>query len=247
MENIFELPTMDGLEVYVGLADGVKLGEAALAGFPSLRTLPNSGQLGFHGVNIFQHDSRNESMVITLTDGEEKGTITHAKERLGKAVHVGYPFLQEGKVTSVSDELMSYRLADPTKPAEGTNIIQVPHPPQGISDWKKKAGRIETVYSKRLGMVIGTVESLVQVEMLIGLLKTEEGATVKEYAPVAGMEPDYATQTIVDRGHLRGPTFHREGSRSDSRRVPTRVASVLPWRHGVRTSSAGHGAQRREG
>jgi 5'-3' exoribonuclease 1 len=199
VENIFELPTMEGLEVYVGLMDGVKLGEAALAGFPSVRTLPTTGQLGFHGVNVFQQDSRNESMVITLSEGEEKGTIAHAKERLGRAVHVGYPFLQEGKVTAVSDELMSYRLADPTKPAEGTNIIQVPHPPQGISDWKKKAGRIETVYSKRLGMIIGTVESLVQVEMLIGLRKTDLGATVKEYAPVAGMEPDYATQTIVDR------------------------------------------------
>ena len=199
VENIFELPTMEGLEVYVGLMDGVKLGEAALAGFPSLRTLPTTGQLGFHGVNVFQQDSRNESMVITLSEDEENGTIAHAKERLGKAVHVGYPFLQEGKVTTVSDELMCYRLADPTKPAEGTNIIQVPHPPQGISDWKKKAGRIETVYSKRLGMVIGTVESLVQIEMLIGLRKTDQGATVKEYAPVAGMEPDYATQTIVDR------------------------------------------------
>ena len=199
VENIFELPTMEGLEVYVGLMDGVKLGKAALAGFPSLRTLPTTGQLGFHGVNVFQQDSRNESMVITLSEGEDNGTVAHAKERLGKAVHVGYPFLQEGKVTAVTDELMSYRLADPTAPAEGTNIIQVPHPPQGISDWKKKAGRIETVYSKRLGMVIGTVESLVQVEMLIGLRKTDQGATVKEYAPVAGMEPDYATQTIVDR------------------------------------------------
>ena len=199
VENIFELPTMDGLEVYVGLMEGVKLGEAALAGFPSLRTLPNSGQLGFHGVNIFQSDSRNESMVITLSEGEEEGAIAFAKERLGKAVHVGYPFLQEGKVTSISDELMSYRLADPSKPPEGTNIITVPHPPHGISDWKKKANRIETVYSKRLGMVIGTVESLVQVEPLVGLLKTDEGATVKEYAPVAGMEPDYATQTIVDK------------------------------------------------
>ncbi|KAI6855584.1 hypothetical protein KC334_g22350, partial [Hortaea werneckii] len=105
VENIFELPTMEGLDVYVGLVDGVKLGEAALAGFPSLRTLPHSGQLGFHGVSVFQQESRNESMVITLLEGEEKGTIVHAKERLGKAVHVGYPFLQEGKVVSVSDEM----------------------------------------------------------------------------------------------------------------------------------------------
>jgi 5'-3' exoribonuclease 1 len=66
VENIYELPVMDGLEVYVGLMDGVKLKEASLAGFPSMHTLPHAGQLGFHGVSIFQQESRNESMVITL-------------------------------------------------------------------------------------------------------------------------------------------------------------------------------------
>ena len=199
IENIFDLPTMDGLEVYVGLMEGVKLGEAALAGFPSLRTLPHEGMLGFHGVNVFMQDSRNESMVITLLEGEEKGATSDALAKLGKAVHVGYPFLQEGKVISASDELMSYRLVNADLPATGTNVQQTPHQPMGISDWKKKANRIENVYSKRLGMMIGTVESLVQVEMLVGLRKTEQGATVKEYAPIAGMEPDYATQAIVDR------------------------------------------------
>lgn len=198
VENIFELPTMDGLDVYVGLVDGVKLGDAALAGFPSLRTLPHTGQLGFHGVSVFQQESRNESMVITLSEGEEKGTTQDALARLGKPVHVGYPFLSEGKVTSVSDEMFSYRLADPNKPAQGANVVQVPHPPQGISDWKKKALRIENTYSKRLGIVIGTVESLITIDMLVGLRKTDDGATVKEYAPIPGMEPDYATQTIVD-------------------------------------------------
>ena len=199
VENIFELPTMEGLDVYVGLVDGVKLGAAALAGFPSLCTLPRWGKLGFHGVNVFQQESRNESMVITLAEGEEKGGIALAKERLGRAVHVGYPFLQEGKVMSVSDEMFSYYLSNPDMPATGTNVVQVPHPPQGISDWRKKANRIESVYSKRLGMMIGTVESLVQVDMLIGLRKTDQGATVKEYAPIPGVEPDFATQAIVDR------------------------------------------------
>jgi 5'-3' exoribonuclease 1 len=68
VENIFELPTMDGLEAYVGLVDGVKVGAAALAGFPSLKTLPHTATLGFHAVNVFQQDSRNESMVVTLSD-----------------------------------------------------------------------------------------------------------------------------------------------------------------------------------
>ncbi|KAH9809302.1 hypothetical protein Tdes44962_MAKER06162 [Teratosphaeria destructans] len=198
VENIFELPTMDGLDVYVGLVEGVKLGEAALAGFPSLRTLPHSGQLGFHNVSVFQQESRNESMVITLLEGEKQGTIADAKARLGKAVHVGYPFLSEGKVVGVSDEMFIYQLADPSRPATAQNIVQRPHEGRGLEEWKKKADRIESVYSKRLGMVIGTVESLVEVHMLVGLKKTEQGATLKEYAPIPGMEPDYATQTIVD-------------------------------------------------
>lgn len=198
VENIFDLPTMEGLEVYVGLVDGVKLGEAALAGFPSSRTLPHTGQLGFHGVSVFQSESRNESMVITLMEGEEKGTTAHARERLGKAVHVSYPFLQEGKVMSASDEMFTYELADPNAPPTAQNVIQTPHQGNQFGDWKKKATRIESFYSKRLGMVIGTVESLVKVDMLVGLRKLESGATVKEYAPIPGMEPDFATQTIVD-------------------------------------------------
>ncbi|WPG98289.1 Hypothetical protein R9X50_00107700 [Acrodontium crateriforme] len=198
VENIFELPPMEGLNVHVGLVEGVKLGAAALAGFPSMHTLPHTGTLGYHGVSVFQQESRNESMVITLSEGEEKGTTADALQKLGKAVHVGYPFLQEGMVTSVVDELFTYHLANPNQPATGANVIQTPNEGFAITEFKKKANRIESNYSKRLGMLIGTVESLVHVDMLVGLRKTELGATVKEYAPIPGMEPDFATQAIVD-------------------------------------------------
>lgn len=194
VENIFELPTMDGLEVYIGLVDGVQLGVSALAGFPSLKVLPFSGQLGFHGVNVFQQDSRNESMVVTLHDNDQKTKVAKAVEKLGKAIHIGYPFLQEAKIVKVSDELFDYTL-----PGQGNApAIQLPHQPHEISAWKRKADRIESVYSKRLGMIIGSVESLVHVELLKGLKKTDDGATIKEYANLPGQETDYATQTIVD-------------------------------------------------
>ena len=194
IENIFELPTMDGLEVYVGLMEGVKLGASSLAGFPSLKTLPFYGKLDFAGVSVFQQDSRNESMVITLLETEARSSLTDAKEKLGKAVHVGYPFLQEAKVVKVSDELFDYVLPESGPPAP----VAVPHGPKEISDWRKKADRIEATYSKRLGMNIGEVESLVHVEMLKGLKKTDEGATVKEYADIPGIQVEYAPQTIVD-------------------------------------------------
>lgn len=198
VENIFELPTMEGLNVYVGLMEGVKVGEAALAGFPSMRTLPTTGTLGFHGVTVFQQESRNESMVMTVMNSEETCGIEHAKLKLGKSVHVGYPFLQEAKVMRVSDELFDYVLADPNVGVTAANIVPMPHGPREISDWKKKADRIESVYSRRLGVVTGPVEALTHVDMLVGLRKTDDGATVKYYAQVEGLETDYATQTIVD-------------------------------------------------
>jgi 5'-3' exoribonuclease 1 len=99
---------------------------------------------------------------------------------------------------SATDEMFTYHLIDPSQPSSAQNIQQTPHQPQGISDFRKKANRIEQFYSKRLGTVIGQVECLVQVDMLVGLKQTESGALVKEYAPVPGQEPDYAIQTIVD-------------------------------------------------
>ncbi|KAF7596557.1 hypothetical protein BBP40_000957 [Aspergillus hancockii] len=193
IENIFDLPTMDGLEPYIGLVDGAKLGASALAGFPSLKTLPHVGQLGFHGVCVFQQESRNESMVITVLDPGSRSSIELAKQKLGKRVFVGYPFLQEAYVVRVSDELFDYIL-----PEGEQHAVNIPHTPAQIDQWKKKAEKIEATYSRRLGTIIGPVESMVHVQLLKGLIKTDEGATVKDFADIPGQETDYALQIIVD-------------------------------------------------
>lgn len=193
IENLFDLPNMDGLEPYHGLMDGVQLGHAALAGFPSIKTLPHAGQLGFHGVCVFQQESRNESQVVTLLDPSSRSSVELAKTKLGRRVHVGYPFLQEALVFRVSDELFDYIL-----PPGEQHVVSIPHTPQQIEQWKKKANKIESTYSKRLGMIIGDVESLVHIQPLKGMAKTDEGATLKEFAEIPGQETDYALQVVVD-------------------------------------------------
>jgi 5'-3' exoribonuclease 1 len=194
VENMFDLPTIEGLDYHVGLMDGVKLGDAALAGFPSLSTIPYNATLGFHGVNVFQQDSRNESMVVTIKNPELRGASSAAAMKLGQKVFVGYPFLQEGKVVKVSDELFDYF------PSNSDSVPAIPkaHGPQNIDEFRKKAEKIENYYSKRLGIIIGPIESITHVEMLKGLRKTDEGATVKEYAVIPGMETEFASQVIVD-------------------------------------------------
>ncbi|KAL4952788.1 XRN 5'-3' exonuclease N-terminus-domain-containing protein [Aspergillus filifer] len=193
VQNIFDLPTMDGLEPYVGLMDGVHLGAAALAGFPTLKTLPHVGQLGFHGVCVFQQESRNESMVITVLDPGSRSSSELAKQKLGQRVFVGYPFLQEALVTRVSDELFDYTLPEGEQHAQAT-----PHSDVQIEQWKKKADKIEGIYSRRFGTIIGPVEAMVHVQLLKGLIKTDSGATIKEFAEIPGQETDYALQLVVD-------------------------------------------------
>lgn len=194
VENIFDLPTTDGLELYVGLVNGAKLGIDALAGFPSLTTLPYNAALGFHGVNVFQQESRNESMVVTLADVDLRSRVESARVKLGQRCFVGYPFLQEAKIVRVSDELFDYTLA-----GDGSGqVVQNHHSGKEIDEWAKKSSRIENFYSKRLGIITGSVECLVHVDMLRGLTKTDEGAFIKQYGPIPGMETDYAAQVIVD-------------------------------------------------
>ncbi|MCJ1352989.1 MAG: hypothetical protein MMC33_002973 [Icmadophila ericetorum] len=194
LENIFDLPTMEGLDVHVGLVEGVKLGECALAGFPSLRTLPYHGALAYHAVNVFQQDSRNESMIVTMLDSDTRTRAETAKKYLGHKVHVGYPYLAEAKVMRVSDEMFDYLAA----PNEGEAPIAIPHEGYGIEAWRRKAERIENVYSKRYGIIIGHVESLVHVHMLKRLRKTNDGATIKEYEEIPGVDTDYAAQMLVE-------------------------------------------------
>ncbi|KAK4159378.1 hypothetical protein QBC43DRAFT_130749 [Cladorrhinum sp. PSN259] len=194
IENIFDLPPVEGLEYRAGLTDGALLNASALAGFPSLATLPYSASLGFHGVNVFQQDSRNESMVVNLLGTDERTNVEAAKVKLGQRCFVGYPFLQEAKIVRVSDELFDYTLAE-----DGSGqVVSTHHSHREIEQWSQKSDRIENFYSKRLGILIGPVDSLVHVQMLKGLVKTDEGATIKEYGDISGMETDYAAQIIVD-------------------------------------------------
>ena len=104
----------------------------------------------------------------------------------------GYPFLSEAMVTAVTDEMFDYVLGD------GGQILPVPHNQADIEAWRKKAERIEGQYSKRMGMIIGSVEVIVHVAQLSGLRRTDEGAMVKEFLKIPGMENDFAIQTVVD-------------------------------------------------
>lgn len=164
--EVFNLPTLEGLHLVKGLCEGVLLGKDAIAGFPSLHTLPHAGQLGFAGVKVFPpSESKNETMVITV-DNTYEGVKSEdlARSLIGKSVYTNWPFLKESRVLAVSDELFRYE-RDDVAPGK---LASIPHRPDSLVGWRKAAERHEFDYSKRAGVTIGQVEVLLHLQPLLG-------------------------------------------------------------------------------
>lgn len=202
----FDLPTLDGLHLVPGLCDGVFLGAEALSGFPSLKTLPHTAVLDFHGVNVHGRESKNKSMVVKIENLHEKTkTQEIAQKMIGHKTFIGWPFLQEGLVVAVSDSLFKYEkiAVIPNTPPK---VVSTPHAPQGLAHWKSKAERIESVYSKKCGVLTGQIDVLLHVRPLKGLKRLENGALVKDYEE-ANKEVEQAVQMCLGEVVSEDPRF----------------------------------------
>ncbi|KIJ51529.1 hypothetical protein M422DRAFT_158001 [Sphaerobolus stellatus SS14] len=165
--RLFHLPIMDGLHLVEGLCDGVFLGASALAGFPSLQTVPHTSALGYHAVNVFQSESRNKTMVIHIQNRyEHRKPQDIAEEMVGKRTFIGWPYLQEGLVVAISDSLFRYEKTVFGKDQE--KILANPHRQDWLGLWPRKVDKIEHVYSKRFGIMVGETDMLVHVRPLKG-------------------------------------------------------------------------------
>ncbi|TFY75929.1 hypothetical protein EWM64_g8082 [Hericium alpestre] len=202
----YDLPTLDGLHLVQGLCDGVFLGAEALAGFPSLKTLPHTASLGHHGVNVHGTESRNKSIVIHIENPHEnKKAEPLAQELVGKKTYIGWPFLQEGKVVAISDSLFKYEKMAIVQGGP-LKVVSTPHSQNGLGLWKQKSERIEKVYSKKCGVVTGNVDVLLHVRPLKGLQRLESGALVKDYDD-ARKEIEQAIQLAVPEVVSEDPRF----------------------------------------
>ncbi|KAE8221479.1 hypothetical protein CF319_g5174 [Tilletia indica] len=202
----YTLPVLpDGVELIEGLLDGVQLGADALAGFPSLKTLPHYAHLGFHGVNVFQSDSRAESIVLTLNgshDGKKAEDIAAAF--VGKKVYHSWPFLAEGRCVALTDGLFKYEQGSV---GGRQQIIKNPMSSTEISTWARKKDRIEHTYSKRFAVITGHVDMVLHVEPLRGLKRTEEGAFLKDFDSNPDSVIDLALQLAVQSITSEDPRF----------------------------------------
>lgn len=204
VQDTYALPSLDGLTFIEGLLPGVQLGSSALAGFPSMQTLPHAAQLAYHGVNVHNSDSKNPSMVITIENvWDGKKTEEAAEAMLGKKVFSGWPFLREGLVVGISDSHFRY---ERTQMGGKGKVVATPHSVGDLGQFKRKAERVEHFYSKRFGILTGEVGVLLHVLPLKDLKRLDTGAFVKDYeAP--GKETDLALQLAVSEVEFEDERF----------------------------------------
>lgn len=194
--SVFHLPVIEGVSsLRKGLCEGAFKGADSLFGFPSMHTIKHTGNLGYHGVQVFQAPSRNETMVVNIANKhEDVKPEALALSKIGKRVYVGWPFLKEGVVSSISDDMFKYEIQ-----MRGKNkvVIKTPHRINSFDTWRKRVDKIETLYNKRFGVVIGDIEFTAQVLLLKGLRREMNGALAKDFCK-PGSEQEFAVQTIVD-------------------------------------------------
>jgi 5'-3' exoribonuclease 1 len=204
-EMPYNLPTLDnGLGLRKGLLPGTKLGRDALPGFPSLETVPYSYEIKGHQVHVFQQDSRNESVVISINNRYTISNIEDlAKLFLYRNIYVHYPYLQEAVVIGVSTAEKKYYI----KFHNGKKQIREHYwDDKEVGTWKQQMGRAEYVNSKRFGLIVGEIEVGFHVCILNGMRQTEDGALVKEFVNPS-MEDLVPIQMVVVKVNNPDPRF----------------------------------------
>jgi 5'-3' exoribonuclease 1 len=184
--SAFHLPTVDGItSLRKTIHPAARIGVKSLPGFPSLKTIAHSSDIVKAGIKVFQADSRNESVVITIHNKYAGLSVDElAGKLLGSKVYINWPYLQDAVLVKISDQYFDYIL----DPGYSTVVYALPRPVRivkqpksDIEKWHRVAERLESEYHHYKGISTGPVEVMIHVAPLKGMKRLDNGAIVKEY------------------------------------------------------------------
>ncbi|KAL1426536.1 hypothetical protein MTO96_018272 [Rhipicephalus appendiculatus] len=202
--DAFRLPVS---KIKKGLMEGIKL-DVYFPGFPTLKHLDYTGCLKKESIKVFQALTRNESMVITINNNDERTLRDISTELLGKSVYVYWPHLLEALVVAVSsrDERHSLEIHKHAKNCESVSIFKLASTDQEVFDMQVSG--IKERYLGRYGVNVGEVDILVFCKTLTGrkYTCTSKGRITldKQWAELS---VPFALQSIVKDITEKSPDF----------------------------------------
>lgn len=161
----FRLPIA---KIRKGLLEGSKL-DIYFPGFPTFKHLEYTGKMGKESIKVFQALTRNESMIISIVNKEERSLKDIATELLGKCVHVHWPHLLEAVVVEVSNREERFSL-DTSKQGKSSSstISQEALSKKEQEIFELKIDAIREKSMGRYGVNFGDIDVLVDCKTLTG-------------------------------------------------------------------------------
>lgn len=201
-EKPYTLPS--GYPLRKLLLPGALTGKDALAGFPSMYTLPFTHEIKHCDVHVFTSDSANESIAITLQNQFENMDICEiAGALLYKIVYINYPFLKEAVVLGVSNSEKKYYAKENNGKRQ---IFEHTWQDNELVEWKNKISRSEYMDKKRFALDIGHIGMGLHVCAFNRMHQTDDGAIIKEFARIES-EEIVPIQTVVTHVAHPDPRF----------------------------------------
>lgn len=131
-------------------------------GFPTLKHLRYSGILEKAKVKVFEHPSRNQSMILVVEEEVDKSLEVAVREYLGKNVFVGWPHLIEATVVSLSNENYRYHMTKDGKYNVESNKGNL------LESWYAEVQSTTETYKNRMGIRVGDTNILAHVKIMTG-------------------------------------------------------------------------------
>ncbi|AAS51874.1 ADL046Cp [Eremothecium gossypii ATCC 10895] len=198
VEREYVHPSMEGRSILYGLPEGAKLGTSALAGFPTLKSIPFNAQLAYNECTIFNQPSRHHSMLLTIKDVYQSSNLSVndvAERYLGEIVYSNWPYIRESKMVSIIDNNYVYIASEKCKKSGGTSVVRKPATPEEKKAFSSMVKNIIHGYSKKKGIVLPEVRAIARVLPVTGLIRQPDGSYQKCFSKV---EELYPLQLIVE-------------------------------------------------
>ncbi|KAK6634904.1 hypothetical protein RUM44_000151 [Polyplax serrata] len=130
--------------------------------YPTLRQVPFTSSLTNCKVVLFHAPSRDESVMLSITESDCPPLQALADDLLGKTIQVNWPFPVQGKVAAVSDCEVMLSLTEDGQINE--KILDV----NSKQAWLKNVEFQKEMYLRKRGVDIGKTEVLLYVKSLEG-------------------------------------------------------------------------------
>ncbi len=172
-----------------GLIKGSKSGKYLFAGFPTLKTISFKSDLELAGIVIFQQPTRSESRILKIENLYKYSELDEILKFLGRKVYINWPYLREAKVIGISTYDTRFSL-------NNRQIIADSHEKYDFR-YDKVVQNLSATFAKNRGIQVGSIDILVHVNPLRGLLRSRDGWYRKDFN--TDVEEIYPLQLVVKK------------------------------------------------